>query len=77
MSHESVEPEFLTLTEDMIRAGGTKGAGWNRAQFLALGIPWPARTGWIQRAVGRRVRAEDYRRFLALCGSATIASGSA
>jgi hypothetical protein len=50
---EESPPFVITLT--WLRRHATNGAGWSRRQIEALGLPYPARAGWLQRVAGKRI----------------------
>ena len=60
--------EKLMLTLAMIDAGSNGPGGWNREQLKLIGVTWPPKSGWKERAIGREITKNDYDRFLALCG---------
>lgn len=45
----------IVLTKEFIEAGGTNGIGYSRKKAIAIGVPWPLKSGWKKRAIGRKI----------------------
>lgn len=45
----------FTISLTWLRRHATKGAGWSRKQIEALGLPYPARAGWLERVAGKQI----------------------
>jgi hypothetical protein len=57
---------MVTLTSDLLHAGGNGGCGFSRRQIEALGLPWPAEKGWLTSLVGKTIPRSQYDRFVSL-----------
>jgi hypothetical protein len=68
-SSKAEKPFIITLT--WLRKHATRGAGWSRRQLEALGLPYPARAGWMQRTAGKRISQEQRSAFEAAAKTAT------
>jgi hypothetical protein len=58
-----ISANVVVLTEELVRSGMKGGRGMKCAQALALGIPWPLRTGWLENAVGTTVSEDQFAAF--------------
>ncbi len=63
------EIELVKITNDFINSGRSRNGGWSRAQFVLIGVSWPAAHGWKYRIIGKYISTEDARKFVELCGS--------
>lgn len=54
----------MKLTRDFIHQHKTAYGGWTRAQTNAIGVKWPLRPGWIDRAVGKEISEAQARDFI-------------
>lgn len=43
------------VTRELILSMRSKRGGWTRNALAALGVEWPPRHGWIERAIGKPV----------------------
>lgn len=46
---------MIEITDEMIEQGKSKAGGWTRFQLGLLGVSWPPRHGWRQRAIGQAI----------------------
>jgi hypothetical protein len=67
--------ETVTLTSDLIHAGGTGGVGWTVQQLKLLGVR-EQKKGWLSALCGTTIPKADYDTFLALKGSKAKKKGS-
>ena len=42
----------FSVTREEVMAGRTPAGGWTRATLSSWGVPWPPRSGWIDRLTG-------------------------
>lgn len=64
----STEKDFVEITEDFLLSGMTSGVGCNNDQLRLLGIEIPAKKGWKQSLIGKRIPKETAEKFIALKG---------
>ena len=55
--------EQFIITRDWIFNNRTKRGAWTKAQLNALGLKWPARSGWIDELVGEAITSHNARIF--------------
>lgn len=53
----------MRITKEWIFDNRTDKGGWTRAQLSAVGVEWPARSGWIDRLVGQTISDEIAKKF--------------
>jgi len=56
----------MIVTKDFIMKYRTAKGGWTRSQIEDLGMAWPAKRGWKDRAVGKEIseeRAESFKNY--------------
>ena len=53
-----------TITVNWIAAGESGQGGWNQDQLAIIGVPWPPRKGWKDRAVGIAEDAREWTFFV-------------
>ncbi len=58
-------PEWITLTDPLLKACRTAKGGLTNATINALGLKKPLIAGWPNRLIGTRITQEDYARALA------------
>jgi len=62
--------EYVVLTEELIRAGGTKGIGFNWKQLVLLGALSKSqryrelKQGWMKDLLGKKISKYTYNAFL-------------
>ena len=54
----------MKITRELLFDNRTPRGAWRKAQIEALGLPWPLVEGWIDRAVGREVTADQVFEFI-------------
>lgn len=57
--------QLVTITPAFIEQGANRGS-YKAAQLDILGVPWPPKSGWKQRVVGRKLTKQQADKFLAL-----------
>lgn len=56
---------MVVLTSELLHNASSSGyCGWTRQQLAALGIGWPAKSGWLKRLVGKEVTQDQWRKFV-------------
>ena len=65
---ETVNTDFVEITEDFLVSGMTSGCGINKEQFQLLGIEYPAPKGWKQSLIGKKISKETAQKFCDLKG---------
>lgn len=60
---------MVVVTKEFIESGETGAGGYKKAQLAILGVSWPPRQGWKNRAVGREITDEDAAAYLRLKGA--------
>lgn len=61
-----IKEEYITLTLQLLQAGGTKGVGYTKAQVKLLGATY--QKGWRHKLIGKKVLKSTYNLFLDLQG---------
>lgn len=51
--------KIILTRADILRLRTERG-GWRRAAVAQLGVPWPLKSGWIDRLVGTEISLERY-----------------
>ena len=62
------ESNFVIITEDFLVSGMQSGIGCNNDQLKLLGVEIPAKKGWKQSLIGKRIPKETADKFIALKG---------
>jgi len=62
------ENDFVVITEDFLVSGMQSGIGCNNDQLRLLGVEIPAKKGWKQSLIGKRISKETADKFIALKG---------
>ena len=65
---ETVNADFVEITEEFLVSGMTSGCGINKDQFQILGLEYPAPKGWKQSLIGKKISKETAQKFLELKG---------
>ena len=65
---ETVNSDYVEITEKFLVSGMTSGCGINKDQFKILGLEYPAPKGWKQSLIGKRIPKETAEKFIALKG---------
>ncbi len=65
---ETLNNDYLEITEEFLVSGMTSGCGINKDQFKILGLEYPAPKGWKQSLIGKRISKETAQKFLSLKG---------
>ncbi len=65
---ETVNTDFIEITEDFLVSGMTSGCGINKDQFQLLGLEYPAPKGWKKSLIGKKISKETAQKFLELKG---------
>ncbi len=55
--------EQFVITKDWIFNNRTKRGAWTKEQINAIGLKWPATSGWVDSVVGLAISSHDARRF--------------
>lgn len=56
----------VRVTDEFFKAGISETGGWNREQLSAIGIRWPLKHKWKQRALGSTITREQADNFMRL-----------
>lgn len=64
--YEPAPDGMVRVDERLFEAGKSRRGGWSRKQVSLLGVPWPLKDGWKQRALGGLVTRERAREFVKL-----------
>lgn len=64
----TTENDFVVITEDFLVSGMQSGIGCNNDQLRLLGVEIPAKKGWKQSLIGKRISKETADKFIALKG---------
>lgn len=58
--------ETIILTSENIHALGTGGVGFTHKQMKLLGVPLPAKSGWLKRLIGTEISVFAYQEAMLL-----------
>lgn len=64
----ATENDFVVITEEFLVSGMQSGIGCNNDQLRLLGVDIPAKKGWKQSLIGKRISKETAQKFIALKG---------
>ena len=64
----ATENDFVVITEEFLVSGIQSGIGCNNDQLRLLGVDIPAKKGWKQSLIGKRISKETAEIFIALKG---------
>ncbi len=64
----ATENDFVVITEEFLVSGMQSGIGCNNDQLRLLGVDIPAKKGWKQSLIGKRISKETAQKFLELKG---------
>lgn len=62
------ESNFVIITEEFLVSGMQSGIGCNNDQLRLLGVEIPAKKGWKQTLIGKKISKETAEKFIALKG---------
>lgn len=65
---ETINNDYVEITEEFLVSGMTSGCGINKDQFKLLGLEYPAPKGWKQKLIGKKISKETAEKFIALKG---------
>ena len=65
---ETVNNNYVEITEEFLVSGMTSGCGINKDQFKLLGLEYPVPKGWKQSLIGKRISKETAQKFRELKG---------
>jgi hypothetical protein len=57
---------IVILTEELLRSTMNKGCGLKRAQAKILREPFPLKSGWFERCLGKSIPEDDFKHLLKL-----------
>lgn len=51
----------MKITDQWLRDNMSPRGGWTKAQFAAIGVPWPPPKGWKLAVIGQEITPEQQR----------------
>ena len=65
---ENVNDDYIEITEEFLLSGMQSGIACNNDQYQLLGVEIPAKKGWKQSIIGKKISKENAEKYLALKG---------
>lgn len=65
---ENVNDDYIEITEEFLLSGMQSGIACNNDQYQLLGVEIPAKKGWEQSIIGKKISKENAEKYLALKG---------
>ncbi len=65
---EKVNDDYIEITEEFLLSGMQSGIACNNDQYRLLGVEIPAKKGWKQSIIGKKISKENAEKYLALKG---------